>query len=353
MDHRHPTGSRGQPRLEDDYKPYQPYQTYKPYDPYDPYEQYPTRGNFAPKLRSPAQSPPRHHESERYRRVPSPSYYSDEPTSTSRRYGHHGSRHDDERRGRSAGPDRQRRGPSPSPFSWDPEPLPRYPRPSRYDRNLRREMEPCERDTHFMEPYDQELCSQDPPPRHYAPDSREKSSRDQPHRSRPHTRASPPKLQSRGRGSRHIDNGDDDEYNATRRRRQRSQTGDRRNRAPSGPSPTRGGPPTQRGRDSTKRRTSMPASTKSCNQWWQNPLVQAGALTALTAGAQAAIKSRNDPSPWLGPKGAKIATTALGAALVDGFIGKKHPNSVRENIAKHGVSLASGIAASSARQHHH
>ncbi|KAG6003946.1 hypothetical protein E4U21_001573 [Claviceps maximensis] len=58
-------------------------------------------------------------------------------------------------------------------------------------------------------------------------------------------------------------------------------------------------------------------------QWWQNPYVQAGALTALSAGAQAVMQSRNDPSPWLGAKGAKVATAALGAALVDGLGGKK------------------------------
>jgi hypothetical protein len=35
------------------------------------------------------------------------------------------------------------------------------------------------------------------------------------------------------------------------------------------------------------------------------------------------MQNRNDPSPWLGSKGAKVATAALGAALMDGFGGKK------------------------------
>lgn len=111
-------------------------------------------------------------------------------------------------------------------------------------------------------------------------------------------------------------------------------------------------PPTQRGRDAPARRSSMPASTKARSQWWQNPLLQAGARTALTAGAQAAMKSRNDQGAWMGAKGAKVATAALGAALVDGFIGQKHPNSARQSLAKEGVDLATGKVGSSASRHH-
>ncbi|KAG5979047.1 hypothetical protein E4U55_005624 [Claviceps digitariae] len=77
------------------------------------------------------------------------------------------------------------------------------------------------------------------------------------------------------------------------------------------------------------RRKSAPAPPSASapknpkKQWWQNPYIQAGARTALSAGAQAVYQSRNDPSPWLGAKGAKVATAALGAALMDGFGGKK------------------------------
>lgn len=68
----------------------------------------------------------------------------------------------------------------------------------------------------------------------------------------------------------------------------------------------------------------MPASTKArAAQWWQNPLIQAGARTAFTAGAQAAMKSKDDSGPWMGPKGAKVATAALSAAFMDGLIGGK------------------------------
>jgi len=77
------------------------------------------------------------------------------------------------------------------------------------------------------------------------------------------------------------------------------------------------------------RRKSVPAPKADKKQWWQNPYVQAGARTALSAGAQAVMQSRNDPSPWLGAKGAKVATAALGAALMDGFGGKKQQQSRR------------------------
>lgn len=81
----------------------------------------------------------------------------------------------------------------------------------------------------------------------------------------------------------------------------------------------------------------MPSNImKKGQQWWANPLVKAGARTAFSAGAQAAIKSRNDPSPWLGAKGAKVATAALGAALVDGFMAEKHPGGVRHEALRHG-----------------
>lgn len=85
----------------------------------------------------------------------------------------------------------------------------------------------------------------------------------------------------------------------------------------------------------------MPATTKNKAAWWQNPMVQAGARTAFTAGAQAAMKSGKESGPWLGPKGAKVATAALGAALVDGFMGQKHPNSTRQKLMREGIDLAS------------
>lgn len=96
-----------------------------------------------------------------------------------------------------------------------------------------------------------------------------------------------------------------------------------------------------RGASPRSRRRSMPATVFSKGAaLLQNPLIQAGARTALTAGAEAAIKSRNDPSPWLGARGVKVATAALGAALVDGFMAQKHPGSMRQDMMRHGVEMA-------------
>lgn len=97
----------------------------------------------------------------------------------------------------------------------------------------------------------------------------------------------------------------------------------------------------------------MPASTKAKMNWWQNPYVQAGCRTAFTAGAQAAMKSRGDPDPWLGPKGAKVATAALGAALVDGWMGQKHAGSARQNLMRQGIDLASSQVAANGIPHPH
>jgi hypothetical protein len=67
----------------------------------------------------------------------------------------------------------------------------------------------------------------------------------------------------------------------------------------------------------------MPAG--GSNPWWKNPMIQAGARTALAAGAQAVMQNRKEAGPWLGAKGAKVATAALTAALADGLAngGKK------------------------------
>jgi len=85
--------------------------------------------------------------------------------------------------------------------------------------------------------------------------------------------------------------------------------------------------------------------------WWQNPYIQSGCRTAFTAGVQAAIKSQDDPAPWLGAKGAKVATAALGAALVDGWRGQKHRESARQNIIHKGVDFPSAQVAAGGISH--
>lgn len=69
-------------------------------------------------------------------------------------------------------------------------------------------------------------------------------------------------------------------------------------------------------------------------------MVQAGARQAFTAGAQAAFRSKDDKGPWIGPKGAKIATAAISAALVDGFLGQKTPDAPERGILRTGGDVA-------------
>lgn len=67
------------------------------------------------------------------------------------------------------------------------------------------------------------------------------------------------------------------------------------------------------------------------------------ARTALEAGAVAAVKLRNDPSPWIGMKGTKVATTAIGAALVDTLVDKRYPKvkgGMRHAVAKQATQVA-------------
>lgn len=78
----------------------------------------------------------------------------------------------------------------------------------------------------------------------------------------------------------------------------------------------------------------------SASQWWQHPVVRTCAMTAVSTGLSAALDSRGDPGAWKGAKGAKVAVASLGSALVDGFLGQKHPNSVRQEVVRKGVQVA-------------
>lgn len=336
---------------------------------------------------------------------PSRPVYPDDPMMDDRRAeGRPRRRYEPERRGRSAGPDRRSRDISPPPFGPPPDSPRRKARSARPDRDShhperefrqssreprsgrdrdrdrelpirgKRDARPdrdprFERDAPPVHPYDRDAYAREPTSRAYPDDPRDQrrsKHRDtDPESPRRHGRSVPPpprsRSQGRGRKSRYTESDSesgDDHYGAklgaagagvgaaaaaASRRRPRSQTRDRRGRDPAR-SPNRGRPPTtqkNRGSAPTGRRSSMPASTKPRNAWWQNPMVQAGARTAFTAGAQAAMKSGRESGPWLGPKGAKVATAALGAALVDGFMGQKHPNSTRQKLMREGVDLAS------------
>ncbi|KAG5931356.1 hypothetical protein E4U53_001806 [Claviceps sorghi] len=74
--------------------------------------------------------------------------------------------------------------------------------------------------------------------------------------------------------------------------------------------------------------------------WWQNPLLRACVVTALSAGLTAALDSRGDPGRWKGAKGAKVAVAAVGSGVVDGFLGQRHPDGLRHTVMKKGVEMA-------------
>ncbi|KHO00459.1 uncharacterized protein MAM_01237 [Metarhizium album ARSEF 1941] len=279
--------------------------------------------------------PPRRHKSERHRRRSPdgiPNYAQD---AYPPRRGHY--RGDGpEPRGMTQPGSSARRPRSPPPY-YSPEPLPREPRkdsrrdPPRHPRPERDAPRGYARD--YPSPRDY-AGSHDRPRRPHRdeleyrprrdrasppPEYRSRGREGRPHKSRP---ASPEPL-PRARDFPPSGYGNDDS------RRHRQARSDDRSRK-------RGVSPPVRGRDrgvgptsnssSSSRRKSAPAPTveKAKKQaWWQNPLIQAGARTAFAAGAQAAMQNRNDPNPWLGSKGAKVATAALGAALMDGFGGRK------------------------------
>ncbi|KAM0338779.1 hypothetical protein ACHAPU_011202 [Fusarium lateritium] len=384
-------------RYDDDFEGQEHVRPYESHDERDAHP--PRRVRREPAMEAPSGSPPRRYKSERSRRPQSPSRPA-YPEMMDDRTPEHRSRprrYEAERRGRSAGPDRQSRDLSPPPFGPPPDSPRRKARSVRPDRDAYRpereyrasSREPrqgrerdmpirskrssrpdrdhrTDREVPAPNPYDREAYGRGAPARSYPEEPREqrrpKTWGPNPDSSRRNGKSVPasPRSRSRGQGGRprYADSdsdSDNDHYAAgaagagaaggaaaASRRRPRSQTRDRRER-PSGKSPTRGRPPTtQKGRgDPTGRRSSMPASMKSRAAWWQNPLVQAGARTAFTAGAQAAMKSGHESGPWLGPKGAKVATAALGAALVDGFMGQKHPDSTRQKLMREGVDLAS------------
>ncbi|ERT00818.1 hypothetical protein HMPREF1624_02051 [Sporothrix schenckii ATCC 58251] len=68
---------------------------------------------------------------------------------------------------------------------------------------------------------------------------------------------------------------------------------------------------------STRAEPSMPSS-----KW------ESAARNALRAGTMAALTNHGAPGSWFGDKGSRVATAALGAALVDTYMGHRHPESL-------------------------
>jgi hypothetical protein len=79
------------------------------------------------------------------------------------------------------------------------------------------------------------------------------------------------------------------------------------------------------------------------------------ARTALETGAVAAVKVRDDPGPWIGMKGTKVVTSALGAALVDTYMESKKPQmkgGMRHSVAKQVATVALGTLVTKPAAHH-
>lgn len=59
----------------------------------------------------------------------------------------------------------------------------------------------------------------------------------------------------------------------------------------------------------------------------------------------AALKLRDDDSPWIGSKGAKVGAAALSAAAVDTFMEQKHPGhkgGLRHTMMRQATQIAIG-----------
>ncbi|KAG7287791.1 hypothetical protein NEMBOFW57_007306 [Staphylotrichum longicolle] len=74
-------------------------------------------------------------------------------------------------------------------------------------------------------------------------------------------------------------------------------------------------------------------------------IAQEAAHHAFEAGAIAALRLRNDPSPWLGKKGGQIAAAAIGAAVVDTFVARRIPKrkgGLRHSVARQAAQMVIG-----------
>lgn len=100
---------------------------------------------------------------------------------------------------------------------------------------------------------------------------------------------------------------------------------------------------TQPARRRTSSRSPSPNSPRG--RKGSREVVKSATRAALEAGAAAALEVHNDPGPWLGTKGTKVATTALGAAMVDAFFEQRKPEmkgGKRQGLAQQVATFALG-----------
>ncbi|KAJ2895132.1 hypothetical protein MKZ38_006876 [Zalerion maritima] len=119
-----------------------------------------------------------------------------------------------------------------------------------------------------------------------------------------------------------IGKSDTEPDHGRRRSPDRSPSRGRRGNRDYGRSPS---PPSRRGTAYGGGKSARPGGgLKRSNTNWQKV-----AGSAMKAGASAAFQARHDPSPWVGPKGIRVATAAIGAAVADNFIEEKNPRRSR------------------------
>jgi hypothetical protein len=79
------------------------------------------------------------------------------------------------------------------------------------------------------------------------------------------------------------------------------------------------------------------SSSRERRKKWQQ-----AAKAAVLTGVVEAVRSRNEPGGWTGPKGKRVATAALGAAAADGFLDRDPNNHSKRHIIE---SVVGGLAA--------
>lgn len=98
----------------------------------------------------------------------------------------------------------------------------------------------------------------------------------------------------------------------------------------------------RRGRDSESDRDEYRSRSRSRGSSDNRKKWQQAAKAAVVSGVIEAVRSRNEPGPWTGIKGQRIATAALAAGGVDGFLDRDPNKKSKRHIIE---SVVGGLAA--------
>ena len=107
-------------------------------------------------------------------------------------------------------------------------------------------------------------------------------------------------------------------------------------------------PPVSQSRPKTQRTRTKSNPAAGWRPQFNNVVWQTAGRTALSAGTKAAFQMKDQPGPWVGEKGAKVASAAFTAALVDSFVSSRHPEraeGMRHKTARKAADTAIGTAA--------